>query len=337
MRLLLIGLLVIGFLTSLLLDWAINVLPTKELRRRTRSDRPNHTTAKYLYAFKSYGWVTNAFLWIVGTATAATLIVWSTKSSYVLTAAAAVLISLLTVKHRQVQTTRRWLWTLSGWIARFLAWLFSLIEPLLVKLPKSRKAHISHSRLYETEDLVDLINRQNKQTDNRISQEDLATARAALSFSDKTVASVMLPIGKVRIALPDETIGPHLMDELYESGYSSFPVGKKVGKKLPPKLQGTVYLKDLVASTHKQTVSQVATDETAYIENDRKLIEALETFIRAKTSPLIVTNEREEPVGALWLEDVLAQLLGRKVSPEADNPADADIRQIAAAEEKVVK
>jgi len=321
----LIALLVFLLLGSLILDWAINALPARELRRRARSDLPDARSAYRISKLVNYGWVVKFLLWLFGTATAVVLVLWSTKTSYLLATAIASLIGLLVLYRRRLPNSSGLLNSLAGWLAVGMAWLLHFIEPLLNKLPHKENRQLN-TGLFETADLEDLLKLQAHQPDNRISFEDLDTARAALSFSTKTVASVMVPIKDVRIVLPDEAIGPHLMDELHASGYSSFPVGKKVGKKLPLQIEGTVYLKDLVANPLKTIASQVATDEVSYIAADKKLIEALEEFLRGHTLLLIVSNEREEPVGAVWLEDILERLLGRKVLPEVDNPADADIR-----------
>lgn len=326
MTVLLVCLLAILVLASLLVDWAANVLPTHELRRRSRLDPPEHKTARRLYNFKAYGQASSVWLWLVGTAGASALVLWSAEKSTGLAILTASAISLLVVNRRRLQQAEGILWSLAGLLAAGFAWLLHWLDPLLKKLSKASVSK-ANTGLFETADLEDLLKRQIHQPGNRINQEDLSTAAAALGFSTKNVAQVMTPMKQVRLVLPDEAIGPHLMDELHGSGYSSFPIGKRVGKKLPPQIQGTVYLKDLVTNSLKGTAGQVATDEVVYIEETRKLIEALETFLKTKSLLLIVQNEREEAVGALWLEDVLEQLLGRPIKPEIDNPADADVHQ----------
>lgn len=305
-----------GFLTHR----AIASVPIKEFKRMP----PDH--AKGLLALVRLGAPAIIFIWLLSTAAAAVLFFQAVNVSYWLGALIAGLIGLEVIRGYLFLKPGSWFWRQANWFSQAVAWLLHFAEPLLKRLPNKQPESI-YLHLFETEDLLDLLKRQQHQADNRISQEDLTTARATLSFSAKTVAQTMVPIKNVRLVLPDEAIGPHLMDELHAAGYSSFPIGKKVGKKLPPEISGTVYLTDLVANSLKATAGQVASDEVVYIEESKKLSEALETFLKAKSLLLIVRNEREEPVGALWLEDVLEQLLGRSMKQEVDVPADADARQ----------
>lgn len=321
-----IVLLGIGFLATLLVNSALNSLPPRELHRRARSELPGHAAAKRLASFSNYGRASSWLLWLVITTIAAILIIWAARTSVWLAILTIILISLLLILADKPILAGNWQYSLAGYLAAVDAWLLHWFEPLFGKL-SSGKPKSEPTWLYEAEDLLNLLARQVKQADNRISEQDLATARAALSFSTKHVSELMVPMRDVRIVLPDEAIGPHLMDELYATNHLAFPVGRKVGKKLPPELTGTVYLDDLVNKSLKGTAAEVMNERLFFISQNQTLNEALETFIRAHNTLLIVINEREEPIGALWLEDVLAQLAGRRIMPELDNPADADERE----------
>lgn len=325
MKTLLIVVLVGIFTVALFLDWALNVLPVKELHRRARSEPKDHT-AKHVYDLLIVGWPGRALNWLAVTVSAAVLFAMALKESYWLAAFVAMLIGLAVAERSRLGEASGWQWKLAGYKAKALVWLFGQLQPALGKLPAT-KPYQPDTRLYELEDLLDLLGRQPHKPGNRIGEEDLQTAKASLTFSAKKVSQVTVPMKDVRIVLPNEDIGPHMMDELYATGYATFPVGKKVGKKLPPELSGVVYLDDLVAESLKAKASDVMINEIHSIGQDRSLTEVLETFLKWHCSLLVVVDEREEAIGGLWLEDVLAQLLGRKVTPEADNPADADERQ----------
>lgn len=321
--------LVLAFLADngLLVHRADVSLPRQELRRLPRR------LSKGLLALQEIGTPAYLFICLLATASAAVLFWLSAKISYWLGAAVALAVGIEVYRSYRYLRPGGLLWRETNLFAYGVAKLLQPLAPWLAKLP-FKKPQSPHSRLYQTEDLIDLLDRQVHQADNRISQTDLDTARSALTFSQKNIKSVMVPINKVRLVLPNEVVGPHLMDELYEQGYSAFPIGKKIGKKMPPEITGTVYVKDLAGGPHKQNVDQLAINEVSFIEDDKNLSEALEAFLKTRTLLLIVKSERDELVGALWLEDVLAQLLGRKVVVEVENPADADIREASVTEEK---
>lgn len=315
------------FTASLLLGAAIDSLPPKELHRRSRSELPGHIAAKRIAKLMDYGYVPRVLIWLAATASAAVLIIWALKTSLILgVLAIVVVISLIGVA--QSHSPASWQYRIVSYLAVALVWLLHWLDPIWAKLP-SPISKSAHSRLYELDDLADLLKRQANQIDNRIADSSLKTAESALKFASKKVADLAVPLKDVRLVLPSESVGPHLMDELYASGHSAFPVGKKVGHKLPPDLQGAVYLADLVSNSLRGNVSQVMIHELSFIDPQVTLEQALELFLKNHSSILIVNNERDEPTAALWLEDVVSQLVGHKVSAQTDHPADADDRELA--------
>jgi CBS domain containing-hemolysin-like protein len=321
-----IGLLILVFLATLSVSIVLESLPPKELHRRARSDLPGNEAATRIGRLAAYGMVAKIFIWLIAIASIATLLIWAIRTSLWLGAAVLVFENLAALVTNKLVKPGNWLFNIAGHLAAAAAWLLHFLDPLWTKLPKA-KTKTEHSRLYENEDIVELLERQVRQPDNRTTKEDLETAKAALGFNDKKVSDVAVALKDVRLVLPDESIGPHLMDELYVAGHSVFPVGKKVGKKLPPELSGVVYLDDLVENSLRGNVNSVMVKELHHIGQAQTLNQALESFLKYHNTLLIVDDERDEPVGVIWLEDVLEQLLGRKISPDIDNPADADARE----------
>ena len=312
---------------GLLVHRADSSVPHKEQRRMSRG------LSNGLLGLHQIGGPAYLSICLISTASAAVLFWLSAEISYWLGGVVALAVGIEVYRSNKYLKPGGWLWRWTNLFAYVVTKLLQPLAPWLSRLPfKSPRSE--HSRLFETDDLIDLLHRQARQADNRISQTDLDTAKAALTFADKTIKSALVPINKVRLVLPDEVVGPHLMDELYEQGYSAFPVGKKIGKKLPPEITGIVYVKDWLGKSPHQTVDQLAVNDFSYIEEAKNLNQALEAFLKTRSLLLIVINEREEVVGALWLEDVLEQVVGRKVVAEVENPADADIREASLTEEK---
>lgn len=310
--------LVFGFASSLLLDWAEHILPSAELKRRAKLD----SSAKKINNLQSYNFWSHVIIWLIGTASAAIIIIWSSKIDYTNTAVLVVVISLLTTVHRGMGKPNGIFWSMSGFLA---GGLVSLLR--LLRVPPKKISAKTNYKFYEVTDLYEFFKTLSNQKDSRISERDLTAAEAALGFSAKDVKSVMKPMKEVRIVLPDEYIGPHLMSELYASGYAAFPVGKKPDRKSAPVFEGTVYIKDLTTNPNSKSVAQLMSDKVAYIKESQSLSEALETFLNSRQFLLIVQNIKNESVGVIWIEDVLAQLMGRSFAAEREIPADADNRE----------
>lgn len=188
--------------------------------------------------------------------------------------------------------------------------ILSRIEKLILKYsPVS-----VHSGLYEKQDLLDLLNQQKGQLDNRISKDELLIASNALTFSNKTVAEVMTPKRVMRSVLAEDSIGPILMEELHKSGHSRFPVRQKDGEDYV----GVLYLRDLVSAKSGGKVKDVMMDRVYFVHDESDLGEVLQAFIKTHRHLFLVVNSFEEIVGLITMEDVIEQILGKPILDEFD-------------------
>ncbi|MEK7603239.1 MAG: CBS domain-containing protein, partial [Patescibacteria group bacterium] len=181
-----------------------------------------------------------------------------------------------------------------------------------------------HTGLYEKQDLIELLERQEAQSDNRMEQAELVLAERALKFGDRLVRDRLVPRRVVKTVSADENIGPLLMDELHKSGHSRFPVFE--GKK--DNITGTLYMKDLVKSKHGGTVAKAMRSDVCYIHEEQPLFEALQAVLKTHHHLMVVVNSFEEYVGVISLEDVLEELIGQPIIDEFDQYH--DLRAVAA-------
>lgn len=307
-------LLALTVVKCLLLYKVFHSVPTLELKRRARTGDKRAAT---LYRVAAYEQSFYLFLWLMGTAVAATLIIWSARTSWWLAAI--------------VVTASAWLaaWTSlppDGWAGRaamFLAPAYALVlsflEPVLkplVRLPSHKQ---KHTGLYEKKDLVELLGSQYRQSDNRVPEANLKIAYNALTFGDKTVAKIMTPRAKVKMVSANATAGPMLMDDLHKAGFSRFPVVKDSAKAASPQIVGTLYLNQLIDKGGSGKVKDFMLPDVYFINEDVTLHEALAAFLRTHHHLLVVVNSFEEMVGVITLEDVLEQILGKQIIDEFDN------------------
>ncbi len=217
---------------------------------------------------------------------------------------------------------------IAQYITPALSWLLVRVGPFLAELAKTiktRAANVSvHTGLYEKEDLLELLDSQNTQLDNRITDDELGYARSALVFNDKTVRECMTPTRVVTFVKEDDSIGPLLLDELHKSGFSRFPVQSNSGHDIV----GTLYLRALVDKGIKGKVAGVMSKRVYYVNEAQTLPHVLRAFLKTKHHLFVVVNEFEEVSGVITIEDVIEQLIGKKIVDEFDKYD--DLREVAA-------
>lgn len=316
------------FVKSVLLYRIYRLVPVMELKRRARSDK----SAAAIYKVAATGSSLDAFLWLIGTSAAAGVLIMAALTEWWLAAILIVLMSWLII-FGPLPRESGWLWKLTAFKAPYFFKLVSFLQPLLrplgdllIRLPAA------HSRLYEKEDLLQLLRRQNRQADNRLGGDDLKVVLGALTFGDKQVGDIMTPRRTVRFVSEDETIGPMLMDELHATGFSRFPVIKGSVKAPSPGVSGTLFLKDLVDNPHQAKIREVMKGDVYFINETCTLLQALDAFLKSRHHLLIVVNNFEELVGVISLEDVLEQIIGSEIVDEFDKYA--DLRAVAGLEAK---
>lgn len=322
-------LLLLGFIKTVLAYRVFHAVPLVELKRRARSKEDRR--AKSIYKVAAFGESLDILLWALGTASLAAAVVIAAGLAWWLAVLSLVFAAWL-VTFAPKPKAGGWLWGLVAWGSRYMFRVLGFLHPLLnllVRLrPERLQLHI-HTGMYEREDLLELLRAQNHQVDNRISEQELKIAAGALTFGDKKVANVMTPRRLMRFVSEDEVLGPTLMDELYNTGFSRFPVVKGPTKSASPSIIGTLYLKDVVeiGQEDKGKVANHMKKDVSFINEDCTLRQALDAFLKSKHHMLIVVNNFEEIAGLLTLEDVLEQIVGEPIVDEFDKYD--DLRAVA--------
>lgn len=321
----------IGLMLATLVLVAINIqraygsVSVKELKRRARAD---DELAKLLHRAVAYGHSLRVVLWFVVGVTSAWFFWYvarhtSTLMSFVLSAF-LIWIGFVRVNDKRVHQANLWL---AAKIAPLLAAVLGYIHPVIdfvVRFFREHRPIFIHTGLYDKEDLLELISNQNVQADNRIEQHELELAFNALTFGDKQVGRYLTPRRMVKSIPVDESIGPVLMSELHDSGFSRFPVYE--GRK--DNIVGTLFLRDLVKTKSTAKVSNVMRREVSYIHEDQSLHDALQAILKTHNHLMVVVNSFEEYVGVISMEDVLEQIVGKSIQDEFDQYE--DLRAVAA-------
>lgn len=157
-------------------------------------------------------------------------------------------------------------------------------------------------------------------------EAERAILHGATTFEDKRVRDYMTPRSHMEAIGANELLGPLVLDDLYKTGHSHFPVFQGD----LDHLVGMLHLHALLNIKHKesQTVRDVMVPQVLYINQDQTLRQALAACIKHRRHLLVVVNEFEETVGVITIEDSINQLLGM---PIEDTYADHDNLSVVAA------
>lgn len=301
--------------------------PPKELKYRARD---GDAIASMLYQVARHGASADAFAWAMASFfTASALILAAGAMPALVAVLFAFCLLLLVFVLIPIQRTGRLTRRAASKIAPWLAKLLRKVRPLsntIEKFVLSRRPVVVHTGLYDKADLVELFERQRVAGGNRIEQNELDIVLHALEFGDKMVKDVMTPKRMIHFVGGDEPIGPILITELHNSGFSRFPV---TGDN-PDQIIGTLYLRDLVEFKKTGVVKNIMKSAAYYVNHDHPLEHVLSAFIKTKHHIFIAVNEFEEIVGLITIEDVIEQIIGHEIVDEFDQHE--DLRAVAALE-----
>jgi len=310
-------------------------LPLPELKRKAERHDP---LAVQLYPAVAYGSSLRTILWLyIGLTSAASLIVLARLLPVWL--GLLILGPLLWAAFSWLPASRtsKLSRKLAARVAPAINWLLNFLHPALSRSADAVHARLStapHTGLFERDDLVALIERQQHQTDSRLSNEELEIAKRALQFEDYAVADVLIPRKQIKMIKPDDTVGPVLIDEVHKSGGGYALVREK--PKAP--FEGSLAFSRLgIHATGK--VSNLMETPVYYLHESDSLGQALHAFFTTNHPMFVVINSFEEFVGIVTIESVLKLLLGHVPGDDFEeyaNPAAVAARHPQHAEAELV-
>lgn len=296
-------------------------LPVREMKRQAEK---HDQLASQLYRAVAYGNSLRSLLWLyIGLTSAASLVLLARVLP--IWASLAVVGPLLWIAFSLLPASRttRLGTRLTTLVTPPLVWLLNYLHPLLSRsadIVERRYTAPAHTGLFERDDLLNLIERQQQQADNRLSDEELEIVKRALGFDDHKVADVMTSRKLIKTVLASDTVGPILIDEVHKSGQDHALV--RESRKGP--FVGTLAFKQLdLQSTGK--VKDIMEATIYYLHEGDSLSQALHAFFVTNRSLFIVINSFEEYVGILTIQNVLHQLLGHVPGEDFDQYVDVGV------------
>lgn len=205
-------------------------------------------------------------------------------------------------------------------VAHVSKWLFGHIEPWIM----TRITHwkwldsfasyaqpVGEYRVTSKDELRELVTR----SQGVLSRDELLRFQANLSLDERTVHDAMTPVLVVDTADVSDSLGPLVLDSLHKTGHSRFPVIDGDVHHIV----GVLYLHNLVDLRNtKKTVKEAMDKEVYYIHENQSLEHALHGFLSSHRHLFVVVNDYRETVGVITLEDVVEEVLGKKIVDEFD-------------------
>lgn len=178
------------------------------------------------------------------------------------------------------------------------------IDPKLEKYrPKKSSAPAPKYAPKTLPEFIDVLKRTPRSI---LSSKDRDRIAAIMSFDDRTIASLMIPKDKMVFVGHKEVLGPLVLDKLYKSGFTNFPVVDEKGK-----VKGVIHTEALNALEIKKTdrADKYLDKSVRYLHLNDSLQLAVEEIERTNCYYFLVLNDSEDMVGCFTIQILLDYLL----------------------------
>ncbi len=203
--------------------------------------------------------------------------------------------------------TRHFFWLLD--------FMFVILWPLAYPVSKLLDHWVGDElpALYTHEELTHMIEDHAKHSGSKIDHDESRIISGALQYSHKTAGDIATPLVDLTAVELDDEVDASMVSMIKREGHSRLPVKSKDGEYV-----GILYAKDLLGRDLPVPVSHAYRDKLHEIPADARLDTALSRFIQTRSHLFLVTDEDEQPIGVLTLEDVIEEIIKREIEDEFD-------------------
>ena len=172
-----------------------------------------------------------------------------------------------------------------------------------------------------TEELVEILKRAPKSV---LSTRERNIIASAMSFQSRPVSDLMLPKSEITFVHENDFLGPLMLDKLYKSGYSHFPVLNTTGS-----VVGVLHTESLNSLKIRETdrAKEYLDPKIYYMRDDYSLEQAFAAFLRTNCFFFLVVDKHADIVGLFTYKMLAEYILGRV--PKDDFDRDQDITAVA--------
>ena len=176
------------------------------------------------------------------------------------------------------------------------------------KLDKYRsKKPVAPTPKYTPSTLSDFIDVLRRTPKSILSSRDRNRIAAIMSFDDRTVGNLMVPKSKMIFVSDKEVLGPLVLDKLYKSGFTNFPVVDSKEKVL-----GIIHTEALNTLEIKQTdrATKYLDRTINYLHTSDTLQFAVDEIERTNSYYFLVLDSTNSLAGFFTIQMLLDYLIG---------------------------
>lgn len=186
---------------------------------------------------------------------------------------------------------------------KFLSKIVKAIDPKLEKYRSHPKKVEPKYTPKSLEDFIDILRRTPKDI---LSSKDRSRIAAIMNFDNRSVQDLMVPKKDMVFVNAKEVLGPLVLDKLYKSGFTNFPV---VDNK--DKVKGVIHTEALNALEIKKTdrAEKYLDRNVNYLHINDSLNFVVEEIARTNSYYFLVLNNEESLAGFFTIQMLLDYLL----------------------------
>ena len=188
----------------------------------------------------------------------------------------------------------------------------SFVEPKLAKYlvkekPVSKPKLKPVERKYVPRDLKDFVELIQRTPKSIITNRDRRRIAAVMSFDEQKVKDLMVSREKMVFVKKNEVLGPLVLDRLYKSGFTNFPVVNETGK-----VVGLIHTEALNALRIRKAdnAGKYINKEVNYLTTDDNLKRVVEEMERTNSCYFLVNDKNGVLVGCFSLRMLMDYLMG---------------------------
>lgn len=189
----------------------------------------------------------------------------------------------------------------------FESFMQKLVKWLDPKLERFRTHHESSKpQKYTPKTLEEFIGVLQRTPHNILSNRDRNRIAAIMSFDDRTIDKLMVPKSKMVFVNSKDILGPLVLDKLYKSGFTNFPVVDNHDK-----VKGIIHTEALNALEIKKTdrAEKYMDKHVNYLHLGDSLQFVVEEIERTNGYYFLVLDENESLAGFFTIQMLLDYLL----------------------------
>lgn len=139
----------------------------------------------------------------------------------------------------------------------------------------------------------------------------------SIDFKNKLVKKFMVPKSDMHTVSSKELLGPLVLDHLYKTGHSYFPVTKND----TDDIVGLLHIQDLFTLKSRQSppVQEVMNSQVFYIRDDQSLDRAFALCLKRHRPMLMVVDKSSQVVGLITMTDIVRELIGHELVDQFDD------------------